>query len=167
MKKRILSVVSAMLIVCSMFCSSMVNVDAEESTERQVDGSYLTMKESSTAETTYNPLLRGKHLMDGTVTITKAGIKKIFVYGSTTADHVVDYVAVDVYVEEYNEETEHWEQIDFWTAEAENDYYAVTQKTVYVDGGHYYRARCDHYAGNNDEPLLDESGTITDGIWVD
>lgn len=167
MKKRICSVVSAMMIVCSMFCGSIVNVGAEEATARQVDGSYLTTEESSTAEIEYNSLLRGKHLMDGTVTISKAGVKKIFVYGATTANHNVDHVCVDVYVEEYNPETDYWEQIDWWDAEAENNYYAVTQKTVHVDGGHYYRVRGEHCAWNEGETLIDESVTVTDGIWVD
>lgn len=167
MKKRICSVVSALMIMCGMFYSSIVNVGAEEATNRQVDGSYLTMEESSTAEIEHNPLLRGEHLMDGTVTISKAGVKKIFVYGSTTANHTVDYVTVIVYVEEYNEEEDYWAQIDCWSEEAENTYYAVTQKTVYVDGGHYYRARCEHFAGNEGDVLYDTSGTITDGIWVD
>lgn len=166
MKKRILSVLSAILVVGCMFCSSIVNVGAEEKTNRQADGSYLTMEESSTAEL-YNPLLRGEHLMDGTVTISRAGVKKIFVYGSTTADHDVDHISVDVYVEEYNSETDYWEQIDVWTADAENDYYVVTQKTVWVDGGHYYRVRGDHFAWNEGETLVDSSGTVTDGIWVD
>lgn len=166
MKKRILSVVTAIMMTCSIFCNSAVNVGAEASTDLQVDGSYLTMEESSTA-TTENPLLRGQHLMDGTVTISKAGNKKVFVYGSTTANHTVDHVVVNVYVEEYNPDNGQWGQIDYWTSEAEDDYYTVTQKTVYVDGGHYYRARCEHFAWNEDETLVDESVTVTDGIWVD
>lgn len=167
MKKRILSVISAMMVVCIMFCSSVTNVSAKDVTNRKVDGSYLTMAESATAETEYNPLSRGEHLMDGTVTISKSGVKKIFVYGSTTANHDVDYVTVIVYVEEYNSEDDTWEQVTAWSAEAENDYYVVTQKMIEVDGGHYYRARCDHFAWNSGETLVDESGTITDGIWVD
>lgn len=166
MKKRILSVVSAALIVCGMFCSSIVNVGAKEATDRLVDGSYLTMDEIST-DTTENPLLRGEHLMDGTITISKAGVKKIFVYASTTANHDVDYVSADVYVEEYNEEEDYWAQIDYWSVEEQNTYYAVTQKTVWVDGGHYYRVRGEHYAWNEGETLVDESVTVTDGIWVD
>lgn len=167
MKKRILSAVSAVMVVCSMFCSSIVNVGAVETTNRQVDDSYLTMEETATDQTEYNPLLRGEHLMDGTITISKAGVKKIFVYASTTANHDVDHVSVDVYVEEYDAEDETWGQIDWWPAEAENDYYVVTQKTVWVDGGHYYRVRGEHFAWNEGELLVDESGTITDGIWVD
>ncbi|MEE1086866.1 MAG: DUF6147 family protein [Schaedlerella sp.] len=167
MRKKIISVVSAMLVMCTMFCSSLINVRAEETVTKMVDGSYLTMAESSTAETAYNPLLRGVHLMDGTVTISKAGVKKIFVYASTTADHDVDNIAVDVFVEEYDPEDDAWKQIDFWSADDKNDYYVVTQKTVYVDGGHYYRVRCDHYAWNDEDTLVDSSGTITDGIWVD
>ena len=164
MKNRILSMMAALLVVCSMFCGSIMNVSAEDTTYRQVDGSYLTTEESSSAST-YNPLLRGEHLMDGDTTISKAGIKKVFVYAATTANHTVDYVSVDVYVEEYDEDV--WRQIDYWTASSQDDYYVSTQKTVYVDGGHYYRARSDHFAGNEGDVLIDSAYTFTDGIWVD
>lgn len=167
MKKRILSVVSAVMVVCIMFCSSVTNVRAAEMTNKKVDGSYLTQEESSTGKTKYDLLVRGEHLMDGTVTISKSGVKKVFVYGSTTANHTVDKLVVIMYVEEYNPETEYWEQVDTWITEAENDYYVVTQKMMEVDGGHYYRARCEHFAGNEEDTLYDSSVTVTDGIWVD
>ena len=167
MKKRILSVVSAMIAFCIMFCSSVTNVGAEDVINRQVDGFYLTTAESSTAETEHNPLLRGEHLMDGTVTISKSGVKKIFVYGSTTANHTVDYISIIMYVEEYNPEDDTWGQIDCWSVDEENNYYVVTQKMIEVDGGHYYRIRGNHFAWNEGETLVDESVTVTDGIWVD
>lgn len=167
MKKRILSVIVMMLVAGSMFWNANISVSAEEVTTKQVDGSYLTTEESSTGEIEYNPLLRGEHLMDGITTISKAGIKKIFIYSSTTANHDVDYVSVDVYVEEYDEVDEVWKQIDWWTATDESTYYIATQKTVYVDGGHYYRARADHYAGNEGDILYDSAVSVTNGIWVD
>lgn len=167
MQRRVKSMIMAMLLMCCICCNSIISVNAENVTNQQVDGSYLTMNESSTSEIEYNPLLRGEHLMDGTVTISKAGVKKVFVYGSTTANHTVDHVRVNVYVEEYNPDDGTWEQIDYWYAKADNDYYAVTQKTVYVDGGHYYRARCEHFAWNEEDSVVDESITATDGIWVD
>lgn len=165
MKKRILSAMASLLLVCTVVCSSIVNVSAEDTGTIFVDGSYLTTEESSTG-TTYNPLLRGQYLMDGISTISKAGVKKVSIYGSTTANTTVDYVAIIVYVEEYNEEDGTWEQIDFWTVEAENNYYVATQKTVYVDGGHYYRARCEHFAGMEGDALYDGSVSVTNGIWV-
>ncbi len=167
MKRRIRSVIVTMMIVSCMCCSSIIKIDAKETTNQQVDGSYLTVQESSTANIAQNSLLRGKHLMDGTVTISKSGVKKIFVYGSTTADHTVDHITVIVYVEEYNPEKDAWSQVDCWSAEKENDYYVVTQRMIEVEGGHYYRARCDHFAWNVGETLVDESVTVTDGIWVD
>lgn len=165
MKNRILSMMAALLVMCSMFCGAVMNVEAEDTALRQVDGSYLTTDESSTA-TTYNPLLRGEHLMDGDTTISKAGIKKVFVYAATTANHTVDYVSAVVYVEEYDEDLDEWLQIDCWTASSQDDYYVSTQKTVYVDGGHYYRARSEHFAGNETDVLYDSAMTATDGIWV-
>ena len=160
--------VMALGIVLSLFSGSMFNVNAEETSSRQVDGSYLTTQESSTA-TTYNPLLRGTYLMDGDTTISKAGLKKVFVYSATTANTTVDKVAVCVYVEEYDEEVEKWSQIDSWVVEKEDNYYVSTQKTVYVDGSHYYRARSEHFAGNRDENGVlnyETAITVTDGIWV-
>lgn len=168
MKKRILSIIASLAVVCSMFGNAMINANAEDTTLRQVDGSYLTTQESSTA-TTYNPLLRGVYLMDGDTTISKAGLKKVFVYSATTANTTVDYVATCVYVEEYEESDDSWRQIDSWVVEKEDDYYVTTQKTVYVDGGSYYRAWSEHFAGNEDaNGNLDRESavTVTDGIWV-
>lgn len=167
MKNRILSMAAALMIMCSMFGGSFLNVKAEDSTLRQVDGSYLTMEDSATAKIEYNPLLRGIHLMDGDTTISKAGVKKIFVYAATTANHTVDYISVDVFVEEYDVDEDVWKQIDYWTETKFEDYYVSTQKTVYVDGGHYYRARSEHFAGNDTDALYESAITVTDGIWVD
>ena len=48
--------------------------------------------------------------------------------------------------------------------DVENDVYMSTAKTVYVDGGYYYRVRARHVAGN--ESPYEETASFTDGIFV-
>lgn len=165
MKKRILSLACSLLVMCCMVFGSILNVNAESEEPRLVDGSYLTMDESSTG-TARNPLLRGTYLMDGDSTISRAGVGKIYAYGATTANTVVDFVSVVVYVDQYNEEDEVWEQIDTWTAEDTNTYYVATSKTLWVDRGYYYRVHCAHYAGDDDDYPYDEANSATNGIYV-
>lgn len=162
MKRRVSSIVSIVLIFCYLFCGTL---HAEETRLKQVDGSYLTMQNSSESSTE-DVLSRGEHLMDGQSTITKAGVGKIYVYGATTANHDVDFVSVVIYVDQYNEKTETWGQIDSWVVENRNTYYVSDGKAMKVDRGYYYRVRCYHIAGNDDQLPYDTTVSFTDGILV-
>ena len=119
MKRRILSILGSAVLLCGIVAGSVTNVSASGKELKQVDGSYLTTEEKSIGYTS-SPDLRGVHLMDGESIISKAGISRIYAYGSTTANHDVKYIATIVYVDRYNEETGRWGQIDAWVAEDEN-----------------------------------------------
>ena len=141
----------------------MTNVKADDSAPKSVDGSYLTSADSAIGYTPNNE--RGKHLMDGQCSITKSGTKRIYTYGATTADHTVDALAVIVYVDQYNEKDDKWDQIDAFSKKVENDYYVATSKSIQVDRGYYYRVHASHIvrmAGSPDE----ETCSFTDGILV-
>ncbi len=161
MRKKMLSVMSLVLVLSFLVCGT---ANAADTDPRQVDGSYLTMQERSEG---YSPtrLQRGEYLMQGDSIISKAGNSKIYVYGATTANTTVNYLSVLVYVEEYNEAADRWQQIDAWVETANNTYYVSTGKTINVDGGHYYRVVSSHYAG--DQQPYDETISFTDGIWID
>ena len=103
--------------------------------------------------------------MTGDCSISKAGRGRIYVYASTTANMDVDYVGVIVYVDQYNETTEEWDQIDCWTVEDENTYYVSTSKSITVDRGYYYRTHAEHIAGPNDG-MKDAGTSLTDGIYI-
>lgn len=167
MKKKILSVISMLVITAAMLFRQETTVSAEENTPVSVDGSYLTMEDSSEGSIESNSLLRGEHLMDGNSGISKAGRGRIYAYGATTADHTVDFVSVVVFVDQYDEETEEWGQVATWTVEDENTYYVSTGKTVLVERGYYYRVHCEHYAGNDDEQMYDHNFSFTDGIFIE
>lgn len=164
MKKRILSILCSLAILCTFDVASVTEAKAAESEEKIVDGSALTMDESSTGYTT--PLkTRGKYLMTGDCTISKAGLTRVYAYASTTANTEVDYIATIVYVERYNEEEDDWGQVDWWMEETHNDYFLSTAKSIKVDRGYYYRVRANHIAGESAYDY-DETASATNGILL-
>lgn len=164
MKKRILSFIISVVIFSGISVSSLVNVEASDSEPVKVDGSYLTMQDFSEGSTD-NSLLRGKHMMTGECSISKAGTNRIYAFGATTANHEVDFLAVIVYVDRYHEDTGEWGQIDAWMVEDANDYFVYTGKTITVDRGYYYRVHADHFVREGDDPM-EETFSLTNGIWV-
>lgn len=161
MKRRVISV-----LACAFCLANLVSVSAGalDKKEKIVDGSYLTYEETSKG-TTAMQNTRGLHLMDGECSITKAGLKRVYCYGATTANHEVDYVAVIVYVDQYYEEEDEWGQIAWWMEEQENDYFVNTGKSVVVDKGHFYRVHADHFVRKDPDPM-EETFSATNGIWV-
>lgn len=165
MKKKIISAVSMLAVVFSMLFGQALPSAAAANEPVKVGESYLTMEDASEGSTS-SDLDRGVHLMDGNSGISKAGRGRIYAYGSTTADHDVDFVSVVVFVDQYNEETGNWEQIATWTAEDTNTYYVSVGKVVLVERGYYYRVHCEHYAGNKADQKYDHDFSFTNGILV-
>lgn len=162
--KKIASVITSVMVFCCIVGVSLTNVKADDSDPKSVDGSYLTSADSSTGYTPKNNE-RGKHLMDGQCSISKTGTKRIYAYGSTTANHTVDAVAVIVYVDRYHESDGKWHQIDAFSKKVENDYYSAISKSIQVDRGYYYRVHADHFVRMGEEPI-EETCSFTDGILV-
>ena len=133
-RKKITSILVSTMAFCFIACASVTGVKADNSKAEVVDGSYLTSADSSTGYTPKSDE-RGEHLMDGECSITKAGTKRIYTYGATTANHTVDAIAVIVYVDKYNEKDGKWHQIDAYSKKIENDYYMIKG----VQGKDYFR----------------------------
>lgn len=164
MKKRILSFVTSTIFLCGVSVFSVTNVNASNNGLKKVDGSYLTTEDSARGVST-DSLARGKHLMTGECSISKAGTKRIYAFGATTANHEVDYLAVIVYVDQYNEETDEWWQVDWFVEEDTNDYFVYASKSITVDRGYYYRVHADHLVQKGDDPM-EETFSYTNGIMV-
>ena len=164
MRKRILSFIISAGILLRISAASITSVEASNSQLKKVDGSYLTLEDSSKGTSSDN-LTRGKHMMDGECSISKAGTNRVYAFGATTANHEVDFMAVVVYVDQYDEESEEWWQIDWWMVEDTNDYFVYTGKTITVDRGYYYRVHADHFVREGDDPI-EETFSATNGIWV-
>ena len=164
MKKKIISLIISAGILIGVSSVSMTDVEASDNELKKVDGSYLTLEDSSTG-TSSNTFIRGKHMMDGECSISKAGTNRVYAFGATTANHEVDFLAVVVYVDQYDEESDEWWQIDWWMVEDENDFFVYTGKTITVDRGYYYRVHADHFVREGDDPM-EETFSLTNGIWV-
>lgn len=162
MKKRILSLISSMAVFGMLIAVSGMDVQASGVEVKQVDGSYLTTDESSSGYT--SSAERGKYIMTGDCTISKAGNTRVYAYGSTTTNQEVNYIATIVYVERYLEDVDEWGHVTAWMDEVENDFFLSTAKTIKVDRGYYYRVVANHIAG--DEYPYEETASFTNGILV-
>ena len=167
MKRKVLSVLCSLILISGILLNASLEANAENTNNAEtiVDGSRLTYEEYSHG-TSSNPMLRGEHLMTGDSIITKTGNGKIYTYGETTANHDVDFVAVIVYVDRYDESDGLWGQIDGRVKDARDTYYVISTKTLAVDRGYFYRVRCEHFAGNDDEEMHDSAISYTNGIWI-
>lgn len=163
MKKRILSVMSSLIMAGCILGTSSVAVNAQEN-EKIVDGSVLTTDDTSTGRTK-DSIARGEHLMTGECSISKAGISRVYCYGSTTANHEVDKLAVIVRVDQCEEDSDDWGQIDWFMETKENDYFVYATKSVTVERGYYYRVHASHIVRKGDDPV-EETYSYTDGIKV-
>lgn len=161
MKRRVLSILCSLTLLGSII-GGCISVDAAQN-EKIVDGSSFTTNEESVGVTP-NSFTRGEHLMTGECSISKAGTKRIYTYGATTANHTVDYLAVIVYVDQYNEELDRWEQIDAWANRGNDDYFICTSKSITVDRGYYYRVHADHLVEK--DGVSEETASLTNGILV-
>lgn len=163
MRKRILSIISSIMIFSMAMTVSIVNAEASDEATKKVDGSYLTTEDSSTGYSS-NSSTRGIYLMTGDCTISKAGRGRVYAYASTTANQEVNYIATIVYVDRYLEDVDEWGQVDWWMEKTENDIFLSTAKTINVDRGYYYRVRARHIAG--DAYPYEETASVTNGILI-
>ncbi len=162
MKNRILSVTGSIILLAMMVSISTISVQASDSDLKMVDGSYLTLEDSSTGHSSSKT--RGQYLMTGDCSISNAGLTRIYAYASTTANQKVKYMATLVFIEQYHEDVDEWGQVDYWIEESFNDDYMSTAKSIKVDRGYYYRVVANHIAG--DEYPYEETASVTDGIFV-
>ena len=88
MKKRILSMLCSIAILCTLF-TGVANAQEIDSDKKIVDGSYLTHEDSSTG-TSVPKGARGEYLATGDCTISKAGLTRIYAYASTYSTKLYD-----------------------------------------------------------------------------
>ena len=157
MKRRLVSMCLAVMLVGGLSFTSMQEVKAAEN--KAIDGSELTHENESIGYDT--KITRGVDLMVGYSKCTKLAEGKIYAGGTTIAAHTVKSVQVGVLVERAKEEDTEWSYYDGWQKENLNSDRANSNRTLYVDGGYYYRVRCTHAANS------DMSSSFTDGIYID
>ena len=162
-RKKMLSVFCAAMLLGVITSVTVPQVQASDEQTKKVDGSYLTMQESASG-TSQNEDTKGQYIMLGECSVTKAGRNRIYVYSGTTANRTVNFVSTIIYVDQYNEKDDAWDQIDAWSKDSENDYFVSTSKYISVDPGYYYRVRAEHFAGM--QYPYESTYSFTDGIMI-
>lgn len=157
MKKRIVSMCLAALLMGGMSMTAVQEVKASD--DKSIDGSKLTHESESVEYDT--KITRGLYLLTGYSKITKLGKGKIYAGGTTVAVETVDNVQIGVTVERAKEEDTSWELYTGWQKKNLNTDRVASNKTLYVDGGYYYRVRCIHTANG------DMSSSFTNGIYIE
>ncbi len=157
MRKRIVSVCLATLLMGGLSMTTAQEVKASD--EKIIDGSRLTHESELIGYDT--KITRGVDLLTGYSKITKLGKGKIYAGGTTIAAHTVDSIQIGVTVERAKEEDTSWEAYTGWKKKNLNTDRAASNRTLYVDGGYYYRVRCTHVANS------DMSASFTDGIYIE
>ena len=157
MKKKIVSVCLTAMLVGGLSMTSMQEARAAEG--KVIDGSELTHEEESIGYD--QKVTRGKDLLTGYSKCVKLEDGKIYAGGTTVAAQVVDSVQIAVLVERAKEEDTEWSYYDNWKKEKKNTNRAMSNRTLYVEGGYYYRVRCTHVANS------DMSSSFTNGVYVE
>ena len=157
MKKRIVSVGLAVLLRGGL--SMTATQEAKAADGKVIDGSKLTHESDMVGYNT--KMTRGADLLTGYSKITKLGKGKIYAGGTTIAAQTIESVQIGVTVERAKEEDTSWETYTGWKKENLNTDRVASNRTLYVDGGYYYRVRCIHVANS------DMSSSFTDGIYIE
>lgn len=157
MKRRLVSVCLTIMLIGGLSMTSIQEAKAAES--KVIDGSELTHNEESIGYDT--KITKGVDLLTGYSKCTKLGEGKIYAGGTTVAAQVVDSVQIGVIVERAKEEDTKWTTYDGWKKESHDTNRVTSNRTLYVEGGYYYRVRCTHVANS------DMSSSFTDGIYID
>ena len=158
MKKRIMSVCFALLLMTNMLLISTTNVEAS-SDDLILDGSYLTHDEESIGYDT--KITRGEDLLTGYSKCVRLGPGKLYAGGTTIAAHTVENVQVWVVVERAQEGDTAWSLYDNWSKENLDMDRVASNRSLDVEGGYYYRVRCTHAANS------DMSSSFTNGVFIE
>ena len=158
MKKKVLSMCCTFLLLISMLLISVNDIQAA-SDDPILDGSYLTHDEESVGYAT--SITRGEDLLASYSKCARLGPGKIYAGGTTIATREVNCVRVSVLVERAKDQDTSWTYYDGWYKESENADRVSSNRTLYVEGGYYYRVRCVHSAH------LDRGSSFTNGVYIE
>ncbi len=158
MKKKIMSVCFALLLMTNMLFISTTDVKAS-SDDPILDGSYLTHDGESIGYDT--KITRGEDLLTGYSKCVRLGPGELYAGGTTIAAHSVDSVQVAVMIERAQEGDEAWEYYDSWEKVNHDMDRVASNRSLQVEGGYYYRVRCAHSANN------DVSSSFTNGVFIE
>ena len=154
MKKRIITMLLAMIIAIAGVMNHGINVCAEGECEDvqmsaiMTDDSYIGYANSQTW---------GVYLSDGYSIINKISSSKVGAGGCTNAVVQCSVSLTSILERKVNGS---WVRVTSWTQTNASSYYAMISKSVTVTSGYYYRVRSHHYANT------DSASSYTSALWI-
>lgn len=155
MKKRILTVLLALVLSITGVMSMDLNVRAEAESE-DVDMSLIMNDEALIGYSRTQTW--GVYYSDGYSVINKISSTKVGAGGATNAAKRCT-VSITSILERKNSSGS-WVRVTSWSQTNQNALCAMISKSVTVASGYYYRVRSNHYAST------DSSSSCTDALWV-
>lgn len=155
MKKRILTVLLAVVLSVTGIMSINLNVRAEAESE-DIDMSYIMNDDALIGYSQSQSW--GVYYSDGYSIINKISSTKVGAGGATNAA-VRCTVRITAILERKNASGS-WERVTSWSQTNQNALCAMISKSVTVPSGYYYRVRSNHYASS------DTASSCTNALWV-
>ena len=140
LKKKILSLFLAMILVTGSFC---ISVSAQETTYPMVNHIHTTTDDFATDE--WTTALRGAYLLSGTSSISRSTGNYINISGATTATQTCDKIILTLYVERSTSYATGYSTYKSYHYTGNSIYQLVKEvKNVPVERGYYYRVKAVH-----------------------
>lgn len=155
MKRRILTMLLAVMICITGVLSWNVNVNAEVESE-DIDMSYLLTEDALIGYADNETW--GVYFSDGYSIINKISSTKIGAGGVTNASRKCT-VSVTAILERKTSSGS-WARVTSWSQTNTNTYSAMVSRSVTVGTGYYYRVRSNHYAST------DSASSCTNALWM-
>ena len=170
MRKLEKIIIVFMVLMCLFTSSVYANPYQVETSVNET--SVLLPKEVESDIATEKSTQRGDFFIQADLVITDQGNGNIGAMGKAYMAHAVDEVYISIYLDQWDEEKETWEQVAYYDAEfyAEDYPEGLTDPTVDItfldqERDHYYRLRSSFSAVYEYE--YEGFSPTTSGIWID
>ena len=170
--KKVMLVVLSLMLMCPM--TAMASPKGRRLLNAsQGDESLLLPESVKKSEGRDLTTGRSKALASAMCSITNSEKGIIYVYAETAMFIPVDWAALTVYLEKWNEDTNKWSTVEIFEKEftpADTDDGELTRVIMSIDvgtqpAGYYYRVRCIHEL-EYDNGWYEAKSTKTDGIML-
>lgn len=174
MKKNFLIVLMTIFYCICMSLSSFASTgswmeDAQKEIEKKDS---VLLPPGVTVSSDYAPEIRGSYIASSSVSVSNEGYGVLGVYAHTLAYESVKKIKMNLYLDQWDEESEDWIQVSsksltYNNEDGKDDLHAVSESFLVenLEVGKYYRVRGYHAVWSFDG-LMESHGTMTDGVLL-
>lgn len=172
MKKRLVPMIMLICMLLAMTITAYADTITWEDVPGHHNQSVLLESGEDSSKDVLQRYARGEYLSAGTLEIVNQKDGSIYICVETFAHVNVDRICHSVFLDQWNENTESWIQVETWDfertkEEEENGELCFVQNTITVTGypvNKYYRVRGLHMVELGDE--IEGCATETNGVLI-